>query len=653
MSIIFGILKDRMATVTTDELCLRANKTESYAPEGTKLRIDGRIGMGFQPYHTHVRSKLEMQPIRDDCANMLSFDGRLDNHAELCQLLDIGDRDVPDSAIVLSAFGRWGKGCFSRFVGDWALALWSSTEETIYLARDHAGTRTLYFEQSEQGLSWSTYLETFFDGKQRRRINESYAAGYLACESVRNMTPFEGINAVPSAHYLRIKSDGYFCDPHWVCGEKSLIQYKTDAEYEEHFLHLFRQSVERRTVPGGSILAHLSGGMDSTSIVCMSDFVRREKNLGTEELLDTLSYYDDSEPDWNETPYFNLVEEKRGKRGIHLDLSRMQRSFEPYGIENGTFLWPGADGSALAHEMAFESALGKRDYRIVLSGLGGDELLGGSPNALPELGNYLMSGNVWRWFKSSLGWARADRTSLIQLLFKTCVFTAGLYRQPPPSGLPSWLSPRLKRICAQRPQANRVPKGRLRFTPGAISNQILWGSIMETLWNSPPRYLCRREFRYPYLDRDLVDFLIRIPREQLVRPGRRRSLMRRALQNITPVEILERRRKAFMSRRLQDSLLRNRQSIDLLLKDPLGAELGLYEREAALAALNSAVHGADFRSRYAIERLITYELWLRGNQDSLCRFRTANHNSAPKTRSNRNPDNILSGRMSCLEIAEK
>jgi asparagine synthetase B (glutamine-hydrolysing) len=71
---------------------------------------------------------------------------------------------------------------------------------------------------------------------------------------------------------------------------------------------------------------------------------------------------------------------------------------------------------------------------------------------------------------------------------------------------------------------------------------------METLPHLFPQILSRLEYRYPFLDKDLVSFLFSIPREQIVRPGRRRSLMRRALVGIVPDGILERRRKAFQLR---------------------------------------------------------------------------------------------------------
>ena len=63
-----------------------------------------------------------------------------------------------------------------------------------------------------------------------------------------------------------------------------------------------------------------------------------------------------------------------------------------------------------------------------------------------------------------------------------------------------------------------------------------------------PSLLSRLEYRYPLLDRDLVGFLFSIPREQLFRPGRKRSLMRRALVSIMPPVVLERRRKAYQLR---------------------------------------------------------------------------------------------------------
>ena len=87
-----------------------------------------------------------------------------------------------------------------------------------------------------------------------------------------------------------------------------------------------REAVRRRLRSDSPILAELSGGMDSSSIVCMADTIIARGNAETPR-LDTLSYYDDSEPNWNERPYFTKVEEKRGRTGCHIDV-RQARTFQ-------------------------------------------------------------------------------------------------------------------------------------------------------------------------------------------------------------------------------------------------------------------------------------------------------------------------------------
>ena len=161
MSILFGLLKKRNEPVVELELQQAASATERYATSIGHMYVRGRLGMGLQPYFTHERSAAEVGPFPDALGRVVSFDGRLDNYKELIHELDVSHSENGDSRIVLAAFERWGQGCFSHLVGDWALALWSEREQALYLARDHAGTRTLHFHQQNGMVFWSTYLDTF------------------------------------------------------------------------------------------------------------------------------------------------------------------------------------------------------------------------------------------------------------------------------------------------------------------------------------------------------------------------------------------------------------------------------------------------------------------------------------------------------------
>ena len=615
MSIIFGICKPVGNMVTEQELQSLAASTRRYASEGTFMRVKDRIGMCFQPFHTAERSRLESTPNVDFRGNVLVFDGRLDNHKELKHELQVGNHDISDSSLILAAFMRWHETCFSRLIGDWALALWSGADQVLYLARDHAGTRTLFFQEREGTIQWSTYLETFFASGTPQSLDKEYAACFLASIPIRDRTPYKGIRAVLPAHYVVVQGNKVTTKPHWSWMAEDSLCYKSDVDYEEHFLRLFKTAVERRTCLGEPVLAELSGGMDSSSIVCMSDHIRRERGATPGDFLDTLSYFDDTEPNWNEMPYVSIVEARRGKVGVHAKTSYMYRTFEPLDPSQGVCLFPGAHSSAIEREMRFRECIAGPGYRVILSGIGGDEVLGGVPTPSPELADYLVSGNLLLLLRRTTQWCLASRTPLIHMLFNTAKFALNLYREPHAdlAKLPPWLNPEVRKLCIDLTRKDTPCRQRSGVGARAIANGRTWWAILETLPHLTPLFLTRLEYRYPYLDRNLVDFLFRIPREQLVRPGRRRSLMRRALKDIVPTEIIERRRKAFLSRGPLALICNSQQKIEELFAHSLSASCGFIDQQKLHAALELTVRGKDPRWWSNVLRVVGFELWLRSN----------------------------------------
>ena len=140
---------------------------------------------------------------------------------------------------------------------------------------------------------------------------------------------------------------------------------------------------------------------------------------------------------------------------------------------------------------------------------------------------------------------------------------------------------------------------------------------METLPHLVPGVLARPEYRFPYLDRDLVDFLFRIPREQLVRPGRRRSLMRRALREIVPIEVLERTRKGYIARGPLVAIQNARDTIQTLLAHPLAAEYGLIDPVELRPSVDLITSGKEMKQWPILLKAIAFELWLRANTGNL------------------------------------
>jgi asparagine synthase (glutamine-hydrolysing) len=610
MSVIFGNCLSTGSAMDDTLVRQLGYVTARYGPDGTDTLISGRIGMGFQAFHTHARSRLGRQLIADDYGNLIALDGRIDNHKEFSTSATMDGSDCSDSSLVLKAFERWGEECFSHLVGDWAIALWSTKDQTLYLARDHAGARTLYYRCLPGQVRWSTYLETFFVDDSSPDLDHEYVSRVLGGQETGDLTPYKGIRAVPPAHYVAFREGHVTLHSHWRWIADSEIAYLQDAEYDEHFRYLFRQAVERRIVPGAPILAELSGGMDSSSIVCVADKIASEGHNSVGK-LDTVSYYDDAEPDWDERPYFTAVETHRNKEGFHLDCSMRAPTYEPLVFADRIYPYPVGDRAAINIADQFERTTVEGQYRVILSGIGGDELLGGVPTPMPELADYLRYGKLSSLLSGASVWCLASRQPLVQMLQRTMTFTVDLYRSTHSdlAKIPPWLGGEAREICSYPRSLPKSKRELFASRPSAIVAGRTWWHLLDSLPHLCPRVLGCYEYRTPYLDRDLVDFLHRIPRRQLVQPRRRRLLMRRALREIVPQEVLERKRKAYVSRGPITQLRNNHSKIEKLFSTSLLADLGLIDPDKFIKWLRIEIAGGPTWIGH-LRRAVEMELWL-------------------------------------------
>jgi asparagine synthase (glutamine-hydrolysing) len=315
--------------------------------------------------------------------------------------------------------------------------------------------------------------------------------------------------------------------------------------------------------------------MDSSAIVCTADQLIAEGKAETPR-LDTISYYDDDEPNWNDRPYFSLVESKRGREGYHIDVSATKGALLPVDSDV-VFLLPGCDQLGWNRLQTFAQCLRSSQSRVLLSGIGGDEFLGGLPTPIPELQDLFAGFHWFRFVRQLFQFAVEQRLPLTHLAFNTIdAFLPHSLRHLAKQGrVAPWLTDSFVRRNTRVFSAN---SHRTQFFGPAPSFQGAVSTLSHLRRQLSLSHLseisaCR--VSYPYFDRDLLRFLFATPREQLVRPAQRRSLMRRALAGIVPPDILGRKRKAFVARQpvldsampnvkrlLQDSLMRTYDWID-------------------------------------------------------------------------------------------
>ena len=413
-----------------------------YGPDGESRYAGPGVDIIYGAFHTARESRREQQPVQLSWDAVLTWDGRLDNREELIRQLDGSvTLESPDAALAAGAFERWGTKCFGKLIGDWALSIWNPKEQTLVLAKDFLGTRHLYYLQDEAQVLWSSILEpiVLLAGKTFP-LEKEYIAGWLALFPAAHLTPYAGIHAVPPSTFVSLRAGQQTVTRYWDFDPHKQIRYATDGEYEEHFRAVFRESVRRRLRADNAVLAELSGGMDSTSIVCMADQLI-ENQIVKMPGLDTVSYYDDSEPNWNERPYFTVVEKQRGRQGLHIDMSA-QDSRQINDESAGFCAVPSSNHSSQAtRELTAYMAV--HGNRAVLSGIGGDEVTGGIPTAIPELADLLARGRLAELATQLQVWAIHKRKPWFHLLGAILreFIPAMLDRGHGQRRLPDWLLP--------------------------------------------------------------------------------------------------------------------------------------------------------------------------------------------------------------------
>jgi asparagine synthase (glutamine-hydrolysing) len=256
--------------------------------------------------------------------------------------------------------------------------------------------------------------------------------------------------------------------------------------------------------------------------------------------------------------------------------------------------------------------------RVLLSGLGGDEVTGGVPTPAPELMDSLARARFRALATQLKVWALNKRKPWFHLLFEAArgFFPLALVGVPKQSRPVSWLDPGFVR--RQQAALTGYPCRLSVFgpLPSFQENLSALGMLRRQFACTPLSATPPYEKRYPYLDRDLMQFVYAIPRQQLVRPGYRRSLMRRALAGTVPDEILSRKRKAFVARTPAAAISAERARLIGMSQDMLSASLGIVDAGAFREAIERTCHGKE-APIVVMLRTLAIESWLRtlGNRE--------------------------------------
>lgn len=608
MSVQAGIWNLDGKPINLEQLAGMSVSLKDYGPDGEGTAFDGPIGMLYRAFRTTVESRSERQPHVSACGNLFTWDGRLDNREEL--ILDLGHtvgKDNSDVTIVAAAIDRWGTDCFAKLVGDWALAIWNSLEKRLILSRDYLGVRHLFYHHKATSIVWCSHLAPLALSGDQFNLSDEYVAGYLALWPEAHLTPYQEILAVPPGHFVCLHAGKRSVHRYWEFRPEVKIRYNDDREYEQHFRYLFRQAVRRRLRSDLPVLAELSGGLDSSSIVCMADDLFKKEGPRV-AAIDTFSFCDSSEPDEDDSQYFTKVTERRHRAGHRVELHSEGNTFS---LEYPIFV--PVPGLGLRQELkAVQSAVLKRgNYRIVLSGTGGDEMLGQALDPRIQIADKILRFRVVALTKQLADWSLLLRQPWVHLLIHALVLTlprsvrasvcSGGHAEP-------WMNPLFARTHRWETRQLDAAEGAWYWLPSIRDSFQTVMTLRRQMAHTHPS---THQTFYPFLDQTLVEFLSAIPTEQLLRPGHRRSLMRRALADLLPAEILSRRTKSGPGRCYAITLQNHWSTVEQVLRSPLISRMG-YVNEGNFRASIAAVKNGQFpHNLLRLLRALSLEVWLK------------------------------------------
>jgi asparagine synthase (glutamine-hydrolysing) len=352
----------------------------------------------------------------------------------------------------------------------------------------------------------------------------------------------------------------------------------------------------------GTVCAELSGGLDSSSIVCMADDILRAGEAEAER-VQTISHVFDRAARSDERPFIRAVEKWRGRPGIHL-----REDDHPILAplpEDARLEYPTYEHAFAARHEHVEQTLRLLGARVLLSGVGGDQVTWGSVGLPLEPADLLCELRLFRFLSSLRAWSRALAIPYVELLWEGTVHP--LLPRRVRSSIPAWINPAFRRRMSF---PDRRLGARAQGLPSDRFQALMLQSCVE---------ICSRgyflldgciEVSYPFLHRPLVEFLLAIPLSQKIRPGESRSLMRRALRELLPAEVVSRTSKAGPTSAIFGGIAREWRWIEALLESPRVAERGWVDARLLRLDFERARHGAPVDNSPLI-KVLSLELWLR------------------------------------------
>jgi asparagine synthase (glutamine-hydrolysing) len=613
---------DRARTIEPRLVKAMADSIRHRGPDDEGLHAGGQAVLGHRRLSI-IDLHGGHQPItNEDGTVWIVFNGEIYNYRELRRsLIAKGHRlqTQSDTETIVHLYEEYGADCVKHLRGMFAFAIWDARQRTLLLARDRVGIKPLYYTVVDGLLLFASEIKALLQHPAvPRRVNLPALDSFLMHHyGPGEETALAGIRRLLPGHHLVVKDGRVVVTQYWDLRFPEQPMQGSEDEIAQALVALLEDSVREHMIADVPVGVLLSGGVDSTA---MLSFAVEQTPQPVKTF--TVGF---SEPGvTDERPYARIASKRYGSEHHEMTVSAQDfQAFLPRYVRH--MEEPVCEPPAVA--LYYVTELARRHVKVLLSGEGGDEGFAGYPNyrntvwleRLKGLGRYpagaaaagfdllaRASGRSrWRRF------AHEMRNDLADYYWSRTAGPLGTFAQAKPSlytdafqaELGQARSPAFLRRLFDHVGKQSVLNQMLYVdTKTWLPDDLLIKADKMTMANSV-------ELRVPLLDHRVLEFAAALPAEMKLKGLRTKHILKRALGDRVPKEILERRKTGFpvpLQKWLGGEL---RGFVHDLLGDVRTRQRGYFDDRAMVALLERSRSGTDLSAE--LFSLVTLELWHR------------------------------------------
>lgn len=579
------------------------------------------------------------QPMANDDESLwIVYNGEVYNYKELrIELMAKGCKfnTNTDTEVVLKAYEVWGKRCLKKFNGMWGFCICDLENKKLFCARDRFGIKPFYFYYNHKIFVFGSEIKAILCHPQvPRMVNQATVFDYLVFNNMDcgEDTFFEEIKSLKPSHYLTVDlNTGSIKISKWydlnTMSEVGDYIWREGNQLALRFRELFEDAVRLRMRSDVPIGTCLSGGLDSSSVVCMvnrlifEDGVIGKELVGERQKTFTACFECFTGTPRDERKWVDIVIQKTnteknyvfpdGDDGLWIELPKViWHMDEPFG------------SASVYSQYCVMRKASQRGVTVVLDGQGGDEFLAGY--GMPYFPTFIANTFLSKDIVSAIKEAKA--ISLVRNIdFRSLLISSFGHSLPP---FIQYLTRRFFRTIrgnsvlamlnpSFRNRFNERYTGHLRdlsYGSSSLKKKLLNYIFIYTLPNllhheDRNSMAFSLEARFPFLDFRLDEFLLSLPTSQLISQGWNKLILRQGLKGVLPDEIRLRKDKEGYATPEGAWLLRGRKKVHQILNDKDLLSRGFINAEMLLRNLDNPSIAESIQTGLPW-RVLDLEIWL-------------------------------------------